>query len=143
MSKRCLVITAVLAGQSESEVARMHGVSQGWISKLMACYRPEGEAAFPALTCSRLQPRGDPTVEMVLRLRKEARRGGAGAGAGADRIGWHLTQHHAMSLCRATINRILVRAPARSPRRPKGPTDDSRNDRHPDLQSQVRVSPMS
>ena len=32
MSKRRLVITAVLAGQSQSEVARTYGVSQGWIS---------------------------------------------------------------------------------------------------------------
>lgn len=46
MSKRRLVITAVLAGQSQSEVARTYGVSQGWISKLMARYRAEGEQAF-------------------------------------------------------------------------------------------------
>jgi transposase len=50
MSKRRLVITAVLAGQSQSEVARTYGVSQGWISKLMARYRLEGEAAFEALS---------------------------------------------------------------------------------------------
>jgi hypothetical protein len=31
MSKRRLVITAVLAGQSQSEVARTYGVSQGWV----------------------------------------------------------------------------------------------------------------
>ncbi len=35
MSKRRLVITAVLAGQSQIEVARTYGVSQGWISRLM------------------------------------------------------------------------------------------------------------
>jgi transposase-like protein len=46
MSKRRLVITAVLAGQSQSEVARSYGVSQGWVSRLMARYRAEGEAAF-------------------------------------------------------------------------------------------------
>ena len=46
MSKRRLVITAVLAGQSQSEVARAYGVTQGWISKLMARYRSEGEGAF-------------------------------------------------------------------------------------------------
>jgi hypothetical protein len=33
MSKRRLVIAAVLAGQSQSEVARTYGVSQGWISR--------------------------------------------------------------------------------------------------------------
>jgi transposase len=46
MSKRRLVITAVLAGASQSEVARTYGVSQGWISRLMARYRDQGEAAF-------------------------------------------------------------------------------------------------
>lgn len=46
MSTRKLVITAVLHGQSQTEVARAYGVSQGWISKLMARYHAEGEAAF-------------------------------------------------------------------------------------------------
>ena len=46
MSKRRLVITAVLAGGSQSEVARSYGVSQGWISRLMTRYTTEGEAAF-------------------------------------------------------------------------------------------------
>ncbi|MGE9809608.1 helix-turn-helix domain-containing protein, partial [Janibacter sp. G1551] len=46
MSKRRLVITAVLSGQSQAEVARTYGVSQGWISRLMARYRDEGDAAF-------------------------------------------------------------------------------------------------
>jgi transposase len=45
-SKRRLVITAVLAGSSQSEVARTYGVSQRWISRLMARYRDGGEAAF-------------------------------------------------------------------------------------------------
>ncbi|WP_219996051.1 helix-turn-helix domain-containing protein [Nocardioides humi] len=46
MSKRRLVITAALAGASQSEVARTYHVSQGWISRLMARCRKEGEAAF-------------------------------------------------------------------------------------------------
>ncbi|HWB66298.1 MAG TPA: helix-turn-helix domain-containing protein, partial [Mycobacteriales bacterium] len=46
MSKRRLVIAAVLTGQSQSEVARAYGVSQGWISRLLSRYRAEGEAAF-------------------------------------------------------------------------------------------------
>ena len=45
-SKRRLVITAVLAGSSQSEVARTYGVSQGWISRLMKLYEGEGEEAF-------------------------------------------------------------------------------------------------
>ena len=50
MSKRRLVITAVLAGQSQSEVARTYGVSQGWVSRVLARYRVEGEAAFEPLS---------------------------------------------------------------------------------------------
>jgi transposase InsO family protein len=45
MSKARLVITAVVAdGRSQSEVARAYGVSQGWVSRLVARYRAEGEA---------------------------------------------------------------------------------------------------
>jgi len=111
MSKRRLVITAVLAGQSQSEVARTYGVSQGWISKLMARYRLEGEAAFEPLSrAPASSPGATPpqTVELVLRLRKQLTE--AGLDAGADTIGWHLTHHHATTLSRATINRILTRA---------------------------------
>jgi transposase InsO family protein len=123
MSKRRLVITAVLAGQSQSEVARTYGVSQGWISRLMARYRLVGETAFeplsraPAFSPGATRPR---TVELVLRLRKQLTE--AGLDAGADTIGWHLAHHHATTLSRATINRILVRAGAVTPdpsKRPK------------------------
>jgi transposase InsO family protein len=123
MSKRRLVITAVLAGQSQSEVARTYGVSQGWVSRLMARHRAEGEAAFEPLSrAPRSSPGATPpqTVELVLRLRKQLSE--AGLDAGADTIGWHLAHHHAMALSRATINRILVRAGTVTPepwKRPK------------------------
>ncbi|HEX3900854.1 MAG TPA: DDE-type integrase/transposase/recombinase, partial [Mycobacteriales bacterium] len=113
MSKRRLVVTAVLAGQSQSEVARAYGVSQGWVSRLMARYRIEGEAAFEPLSrapASRPGATSPQAVELVLRLRKELTE--AGLDAGADTIAWHLTRHHATTLSRATINRILVRAGA-------------------------------
>ena len=123
MSKRRLVVTAVLSGQSQSDVARTYGVSQGWISKLMARYRLEGEAAFEPLSrAPASSPGATPpaTVELVLRLRKQLDE--AGLDAGADTIGWHLTHHHATVLSRATINRILTRAGAVTPdpsKRPK------------------------
>jgi len=59
------------------------------------------------------------TVELVVRLRKELTE--AGLDAGADTIGWHLTHHHATTLSRATINRILVRAGAVTPEPAKRP----------------------
>jgi transposase len=44
MSKARLVITAVIVeGRSQSAVAREYGVSQGWISRLVARYHREGE----------------------------------------------------------------------------------------------------
>ena len=122
MSKRRLVITAVLTGQSQSEVARTYGVSQGWISRLMARYRDEGEAAYEPLSrAPATSPQATPAavVELVLRLRKELT--DAGLDAGADTIGWHLTHHHATTVSRATINRILVRAGAVTPEPAKRP----------------------
>jgi transposase len=47
VSKARLVITAVVVeGRSQAEVARAYGVSKGWVSKLVARYRTEGETAF-------------------------------------------------------------------------------------------------
>ena len=74
MSKRRLVITAVLAGASQSEVARTYGVSHGWIGRLMARYRLEGEAAFePQSRRPKTLPHATvPTVvDLVLKLRTE------------------------------------------------------------------------
>lgn len=123
MSKRRLVITAVLAGASQSEVARTYNVSQGWISRLMARYAVEGEAVFEPRS---RRPHSSPnatapaTVDLVLRLRKELIE--QGHDAGADTIGWHLLHHHQTRLPRATIHRILVRNSAVVPdpsKRPK------------------------
>jgi transposase InsO family protein len=122
-SKRRLVITAVLAGSSQSEVARTYGVSQGWISRLMKLYEAEGEEAFePRSRAPKNSPTATPpaTVALVLHLRKELSE--AGLDAGADTIDWHLQHHHQITLARATINRILVRAGQVSPdpsKRPK------------------------
>ncbi|MGL5828712.1 MAG: IS481 family transposase, partial [Angustibacter sp.] len=110
MLKRRLVITAVLAGGTQNEVAARYGVTQPWVSRLLARYRTEGEAAFePRSRRPVRSPTATPTatVELVLRLRKELT--DQGLGAGADTIGWHLTHHHATTVSRATLNRILVR----------------------------------
>jgi transposase InsO family protein len=122
VSKRRLVITAVLAGTSQSEVARTYGVSQGWISRLMARYRVEGQSAFePRSRAPKTHPRAtaDAVVELVLQLRKQLTE--AGLDAGADTIGWHLTHHHQLTLSRATINRILTRHGAVTPDPAKRP----------------------
>lgn len=110
MSKRRLVITAVESGLSQAEVARTYQVSQGWISRLMARYRAEGDTAFePRSRRPRSSPAatGPDTVELILRLRTTL--AGQGLDAGADTIGWHLTHHHRVTVSRATIHRILTR----------------------------------
>ncbi len=122
VSKRRLVITAVLSGQSQSAVARTYGVSQGWISRLMARYRHEGEAAFEPLSRA---PKTSPaatapqTVELVLRLRQQLTENGHDAGP--ETLAWHLQHDHQTSLSRATIHRILTRGGAITPEPKKRP----------------------
>lgn len=92
---------------------RQYGVSAGWVSKLLARWRREGEAAFePRSRRPKTSPRATPavTVELVLGLRKQLAE--AGLDVGADTIGWHLQHHHDTVLSRATIHRILTRAGA-------------------------------
>lgn len=123
MNKRQLVITAVLAGQSQSEVARRYEVSQGWISKLMARYDTEGQAAFyPRSTRPHTSPNAtpQPVIDLITGLRQELT--SQGHDAGAETICWHLEHAHAINIDRATIHRILTRQgliiaqPAKRPR---------------------------
>ena len=123
MSKRRLVITAVLAGESQSQVSDRYGVSQPWISRLMARYRLEGEAAYEPRS---RRPASSPTaiagsvVELIVRLRKELAE--QGLDAGPETIKWHLEHHHATVVSRATIARhlgargLVVAEPKKKPR---------------------------
>jgi transposase InsO family protein len=124
MSKARLVITALFVDhQSPAEVAARYGVHRAWVYKLKARYEAEGESALePRSRRPKTTPSATPTatVELVLRLRKQL--ADAGHDAGADTIGWHLSHHHRLTLSRATINRILVRAGTVTPdpsKRPK------------------------
>lgn len=128
MSKARLVITAVvLEGRSQSEVSRTYGVSQPWISRLVARYRLEGDAAFEARS---KRPHRSPnatspqTVELVLRLRKELT--DLGTDAGPHTIAWHLEHHHATRLGTATISRILTRHGQVTPQPNKRPKSASK-----------------
>lgn len=111
MSKRRLVITAVLNGATQSEAARLYGVSQGWISRLMSRYAVEGEAAFePRSRRPHRSPNAvaEEIAELIVRVRKELAE--AGHDAGPETIAWHLRRHHGHQVSRATINRHLTRA---------------------------------
>ena len=93
MSKARLVITAVvIEGRSQGEAARAYGVSQGWVSRLVARYRDEGEAAFaPRSRRPGRSPAAisDATVDLIVALRKDL--AGQGLDAGPDTICWHLS----------------------------------------------------
>jgi transposase InsO family protein len=111
MSKARLVITAVTAeGLTQGEAARRYGVSQGWISKLLARYEAEGEAAFEPRS---RRPLSSPNatapeaVELIVRLRKDL--AGQGLDAGPHTIAWHLEHHHRIRVSAATISRTLSR----------------------------------
>jgi transposase InsO family protein len=114
VSKARLVITAVVVeGRSQAEVARTYGVSQPWISRLVARWRAEGDAAFEPRS---KRPRSSsnatpqPVVDRVLAVRKQLT--AQGLDAGPHTIAWHLThdlaQEH-VTVSAATISRILTR----------------------------------
>ena len=73
MSKARLITTAVIIeGRSQHEVARVYGVHQSWVSRLVARYRTEGEAAFqPRSRRPHTSPTAIPpaTVTLITELR--------------------------------------------------------------------------
>jgi transposase InsO family protein len=112
VSKNRLIITAVvLEGRSQVDVAAEYGVSKGWVSKLVARYRAEGDAAFeprsrrPKTSPNALAPR---IIELIIELRTVL--GTGGLDAGCDTIRWHLEHHHQVKVSTSTIHRHLVRA---------------------------------
>jgi transposase InsO family protein len=112
MSKARLVITAVVTeGRSQGDAARAYGVSQGWVSRLVARYRAEGEAAFEPRS---RRPKTSPnaisghTAELIIELRKDL--AGQGLDAGPQTICWHLQHHCQIAVAPATISRYLTRA---------------------------------
>jgi transposase InsO family protein len=111
VSKARLVITAVVVeGRSQADVARDYHVSKGWVSKLVARYRAEGDAAFePRSRRPHSSPNKTPddTVELIVAIRDQLVAGGHDAGA--DKIIWHLAHDHQLRVSRPTVNRILTR----------------------------------
>ena len=107
-----MVITAVLVeGRSQSQVARDYGVSQSWISRLIARYTAEGEAAFQPRS---RRPRSSPTrlpqatIDLIIELRRSL--ASKGLDAGPHTIAWHLEHHHQLRVSTASISRHLHRA---------------------------------
>jgi transposase InsO family protein len=124
VSKARLVITAVIVeGRSQSEVSRAYGVSQPWISGLVARYRAEGDAAFESRprrphTSPRRLPQS--TIDLIIELREKLC--SKGLDDGPHTIAWHLHHHHRLTVSPATISRHLSRAGLITPapnKRPK------------------------
>jgi transposase len=88
MSQARLVTAAVVSEcRSQGELASGYGVSQGWVSPLVAQYRAEGEAAFePRSRRRKTSPNvaAEETVELIVPLRKAL--AGQGLDAGPDTI---------------------------------------------------------
>ncbi len=123
MSKARLVITAVVVeGRSQAEVARTYGVSQPWISRLVARYRTDGATAFePRSRRPRSSPNATPQpfIDRMLALRKDL--SGQGLDAGPHTLVWHLA-NEGVHVSPATVSRILTRHGAVVPdpsKRPK------------------------
>jgi transposase InsO family protein len=123
VSKARLVITAVIVeGRSQSEVARDYGVSQSWISRLVARYRLEGDAAFeprsrrPHTSPTRLP---QPSIDLIVELREKL--ASKGLDNGPETIAWHLKHHHGLIVSTPSIIRHLRAAGLVTPAPKKRP----------------------
>jgi transposase len=123
MSKARLIITAVtVEGRSQREVARAYGINQSWVSRLVARYHAEGEAAFqPRSRRPKTSPTAIPpaTVTLITELRDKLT--SAGLDAGPDTIAWHLAHRHGTRVSAATVSRTLTRAGLVTPSPPSAP----------------------
>ena len=107
---RLLITSVVIEKRSVAEVAAQYGVPRSWLYELLARYRRESEAAFEPRS---RRPRKAPTalsadvVDLIVELREKLTV--TGLDAGPDTIGWHLEQHHEVTVSRATVARYLAK----------------------------------
>jgi transposase InsO family protein len=122
MSRARLVITAVVVeGRSQAEVARAYGVAASWVSRLVARYRSEGEAAFdPRSRRPHRSPNATPAavVGQIVGLRQQLV--ADGLDAGPDSIVWHL-RRVGVTVAASTVARQLRAAGLITPQPQKRP----------------------
>jgi transposase len=123
MSKaRLVILSVVVEGRSQADTARSFGMSPSWMSKLVARYHQEGEAAFEPKS---RRPKTSPnaldaaTVGLVIGLRESL--DASGLDSGAHTIGWHLKHQHGLVVPAATIWRHLKAAGLITPQPKKRP----------------------
>jgi len=123
MSKaRSIIMSVIIEGRTQADTARLYDVSPSWVSKLVARYRSEGDAAFrPRSRRPRTSPTNiDPaTVDLIIELRNTLT--DKGLDSGAHTIAWHLEQHHGVVVSVATVWRHLKTAGLITPEPKKRP----------------------
>ena len=123
MSKRrAVVLSVTIEGRSQAETARLYNVSEAFVSRLLARYRAEGDAAFEPRS---RRPHTSPTqlpptmVELITNLRQQLV--AKGLDAGPETIAWHLHTHHQVTASISTIRRYLITAGLVTPEPKKRP----------------------
>lgn len=111
MSKIRLVVAAVVVeGRTHADVAAQYGMSRSWVTRLVARYRTEGDAAFEPRS---RRPHTSPTRvsdvvnEKIVNLREQLV--SEGLDAGPHTIQWHLA-HNGDTVSVSTIRRRLLAA---------------------------------
>jgi transposase InsO family protein len=112
MSKaRSIIMSVIVEGRTQADTARLYEVSPSWVSKLVARYHIEGDAAFEPRS---RRPKTSPgaldtaTVALIVDLRKSLT--DKGLDNGPHTIRWHLQQHHRVTVSVASIWRHLKTA---------------------------------
>ncbi len=119
--RRSIILSVTVEGLTQAHAARRYEVSEATVSRLIARYRAEGEAAFEPRS---RRPRRSPTRvadvvnECIVNLRVELTQ--QGLDAGPHTLQWHLQrQGHTVSV--STIRRRLVAAGLIEPQPKKRP----------------------
>jgi len=98
-----------VGGPTQADTARLYEVSAATVSRWVARWRIEGEAAFEPRS---RRPRTSPNrisgtvIELIVDLRRTLT--AEGLDAGPETIGWYLQRHHDVVVSVSTIRRYLV-----------------------------------
>jgi len=122
MAKRqAIILSVIIEGLSQAEASRLYEVSEATVSRLMARYRSDGEAAFEPRS---RRPMTSPTQlcdvvnQQVVNLRETLT--SQGLDAGPHTIQWHL-QRGGHNVSVSTIRRRLLAAGLITPEPKKKP----------------------
>jgi transposase InsO family protein len=123
MSLRQAVIASVtVEGLSQAQTARLYGVSESFVSRLLARWHSEGDAALePRSRRPKTSPNAiaDEVAQLIVNLRVDLVE--QGLDAGPQTIAWHLHEHHAITVSVSTIRRRLIDAELIEPQPRKRP----------------------